>query len=480
VDPFEMLNPHPPFLNRQKHKLLEDPGKDDAMEKLTIREIRSEAEEIFNGAVAAVDPYAAVRRFVRVEGDALSLGPRGRPAFEVDLARYERILLVGGGKATAPMARAMEELLNSRIRRGIIIVKYGFGEELALTEVIEANHPLPDPHGVEGTAKILSLLQNAGENDLVFSLISGGGSALLVQPAGGITLEEMQDLTRSLLECGASIDEMNTIRKHLSSVKGGQMARAAMPATTINLMLSDVVGDRKDVIASGPFVPDSSTFEDAWEVLRRYELRDVPKAIESHIKAGMEGRIFETPKTGDPAFDRVHNLIIGSNIMALEAAEKKARSLGYNALILSSMIEGETREVARVHTGILKEILKTERPVPPPACMISGGETTVTIRGKGLGGRNQEFCLAAALELKGLPQRVVVLSGGTDGDDGPTNAAGAIVDPLTVSRGKESGMAASDFLENNDAYHFFEKTGDLLITGPTGTNVMDVRLILVR
>jgi len=450
------------------------------MEIREMKAMRSEAEEIFASAVAAVNPYAAVRRFVRVEGESLSLGPVERPMIKMDLSRYERILLVGGGKATAPMARAVEELLDRRITRGIITVKYGFGEKLSVTEIVEANHPLPDLNGVEGTARILNLLQDAGERDLIFSLISGGGSALLVQPAGGIRLEEMQDLTRSLLECGASIDEINTLRKHLSSVKGGQMARRAVPATTINLMLSDVVGDRMDVIASGPFVPDTSTFKDALDILGKYDLKEVPPAIRSHLKQGMDGRIPETPKAGDPAFERVHNLIIGSNIMALEAAEEKAGSLGYHTLILSSMIEGETREVARVHTGIAREMLKTGRPVPSPGCIISGGETTVTIRGKGLGGRNQEFCLASALELEGLPQRVAVLSGGTDGDDGPTNAAGAIVDPLTVMRGKQAGMTASDFLADNDAYHFFEKTGELLITGPTGTNVMDVRLVLVR
>jgi len=450
------------------------------MEVRELRAMRQEAEEIFKTAVAAVDPYEAVRRFVRTEGDRLSLGPENRPVAEMDLGRYERIFLVGGGKATAPMARAVEELLGSRITQGVITVKYGFARELAVTEVVEASHPLPDRKSVEGTGKILSLLEQAGEKDLIFSLISGGGSALLVRPTGDIALEEMQTLTRSLLQCGASIDEINTLRKHISAVKGGQMARAAMPATTINLMLSDVIGDRMDVIASGPFVPDSSTFEDAWAVLKKYELNEVPPTIASHLERGLKGQLPDTPKMGDPAFERVHNLIIGSNILALEAGEEKARALGYRTLILSSMIEGETREVARFHAAVAREVLKTGRPVSSPACIISGGETTVTIRGNGLGGRNQEFCLAAALELEHLPPRVVVLSGGTDGDDGPTDAAGAIVDPFTVSRGKEAGMSAFQFLDNNDAYHFFERTGDLLMTGPTGTNVMDVRLILVR
>ncbi len=449
------------------------------MEKSTIQEMRSHADAIFRSAVAAVDPYGAVKRFVRVDGARLSAGLADRPSVDLDLGDYERIMLVGGGKATAPMAKAMEELLGSRLSQGIINVKYGFGADLAVTEIIEADHPLPDMNGVEGTARILELLQTAGEKDLVFSLISGGGSALLVQPSGNISLEEMQHLTRSLLECGASIDEINAVRKHISAVKGGQMARAAAPAATINLMLSDVVGDSMDVIASGPFVPDSATFQDAWEVLVKYDLKAVPGSIESHLKDGMDGRVPETPKAGDPAFDRVHNLIIGSNMLALEAAEKKAQSLGYHTLILSSMIEGETREAARVHTGIAREMARTGRPIPTPGCLISGGETTVTIRGNGLGGRNQEFCLAAAIELSGLPNDMAVLSGGTDGDDGPTKAAGAIVDNFTVGRGQETGISAADSLANNDAYHFFEKTGDLLITGPTGTNVMDVRLVMV-
>ena len=450
------------------------------MDKDMTQQIRSDAEAIFRAAVAAVDPYAAVRRFVRMADDALSVGPRERPVTVLDMGDYDRVLVVGGGKATAHMARAVEALLGPRISQGVITVKTGFGEDLGMTEVIEAAHPVPDQKGVDGTARILDLLRGAGERDLVISLISGGGSALLVQPAEGITLEDMQSLTKDLLECGASIDEINTLRKHISAVKGGQMARAARPATIVNLMLSDVVGDPMDVIASGPFVPDTSTFADARDILKKYDLRDVPLAIDSHLSKGVEGHIPETPKTGDPAFDRVHNLIVGSNIMALEAAEAKARNLGYQTLILSSMIEGETREVARVHVGIAKEMLRSGRPVASPGCVISGGETTVTIRGKGLGGRNQEFCLAAAMELEGLPPRVAVLSGGTDGDDGPTDAAGAIVDPHTVARGRDAEILAGEFLDANDAYHFLQGTGDLLITGPTGTNVMDVRLILVR
>ena len=450
------------------------------MDEKILKKMRSEAEKIFMGCLQAADPFQAVKRFVRVEGNKLVLGMKGKPMVELDLMEYDRISLVGGGKATAPMAKALEDMFGEKIEKGMINVKYGFTQELDFTEITEAGHPVPDQNGVEGTRKILNFLQSAGEKDLIFSLISGGGSALLPQPAGEVTLSQKQELTRSLLACGASIDEINCIRKHISAIKGGQMARAAFPATIVNLMLSDVVGDKMDVIASGPFVPDSSTFKEAWRILGKYELRDIPATVLAHLKAGEKGRIPETPKADDPIFDRVHNFIVGSNMLALESAMAEAKELGYETLILSSMVEGETREVALVHSAIAREIVKTGQPVSPPACIISGGETTVTIHGNGLGGRNQEFCLAAALDITGLPARVVILSGGTDGNDGPTDAAGAIVDPFTVRRGKDIGMDAVDFLNNNDAYHFFEKTKDLLLTGPTNTNVMDVRLVLVR
>ncbi|MBN2124550.1 MAG: glycerate kinase [Deltaproteobacteria bacterium] len=442
--------------------------------------MRSEAEALFRAAVDRVNPYEAVRRFVRLEGQRLILGSAEVPEIDLDLDRFERVLLVGGGKATAPMAKAMEDLLGDRIEQGLINVKYGFGEPLRITRIVEAGHPLPDGNGVEGTREILALLEGAGEGDLVFSLISGGGSALLPLPAEGITLEEKQAVTRSLLECGASIDEINAIRKHISAVKGGQMARAAYPAATVNLMLSDVVGDGMDVIASGPFVPDRSSFVQAWDILEKYRLTDVPASVRETLRGGVEERISETPKPGEPVFERVTNFIIGSNILALEAAAEAAENRGYRTLILSSMVEGETREVARVHAAIAKEVLRTGRPLAPPACIISGGETTVTIRGRGLGGRNQEFCLAVAMDIADLPARVVILSGGTDGNDGPTDAAGGVVDPLTIERGEDAGLRARDYLEDNDAYPFLEATGDLLVTGPTKTNVMDVRIVLVK
>ena len=445
----------------------------------TLETLRADAKKIFASSLTAVDPYTAVKRFVHVQGDRLIVGMEGGPETELDLAEFDRISLVGAGKATAPMAAAIEDLFGEKIQKGLINVKYGFTQELAFTEITEAAHPVPDENGVKGTGKILDFLQSAGEKDLIFSLISGGGSALLPFAVGNVTLSDKQEITRELLACGASIDEINAVRKHISSSKGGQMARAAFPATIVNLMLSDVVGDKMDVIASGPFVPDRATFKDVSRILNKYNLKDIPPAIHEHIKAGLNGQISETPKENDNIFNRVFNFIVGSNILALESASATSKTLGYKTLILSSMVEGETREVARVHTAIAKEIVKTGRPIPAPACIISGGETTVTIRGNGLGGRNQEFCLAACMDLVGLPPGVVILSGGTDGNDGPTDAAGALVDPFTVKRGTDAGMEAAEFLNRNDAYHFFEKTGDLLMTGPTNTNVMDVRLVLV-
>ena len=450
------------------------------MDKYLLKRIRTEAKAIFRESLRPVNPYGAVKNFVRVENDQFILGKDGEEQNAIDLKQFDRISLVGGGKATAPMAKAMEALLGDRIDKGLINVKYGFTEKLSVTRTVEASHPLPDENGVKGTEVIMDLLTKAGDKDLIISLISGGGSALLCQPAQGISLREKQAVTGMLLDCGASIDEINAVRKHISAAKGGQMARAAFPAIVVNLMLSDVVGDKMDVIASGPFVPDSSTFEDALGILRKYDLKGVPGSIVRRLEDGAQGRIPDTPKEGDSVFLNVSNIIVGSNILALEAAEKKAGDLGYDTLILSSLIEGETRDVARVHCAIAREICRSGRPIGKPACIISGGETTVTIRGNGLGGRNQEFCLMSAVEIAGLPEKMVVLSGGTDGNDGPTDAAGAVVDPYTVERGRKAGLSAVDFLNNNDAYHFFEKTEDLLMTGPTNTNVMDVRLLLIH
>jgi hydroxypyruvate reductase len=327
--------------------------------------------------------------------------------------------------------------------------------------------------------KIQRLLKESGPDDLVIFLLSGGGSALLPYPADQIDLKEKQEVTQLLLDCGADIREINTIRKHISSIKGGWLAKWAYPSTVVGLILSDVVGDPLDAIGSGPTVPDPTTFEEAWEILKKYDLlNELAPSIRRYLQSGKEGKVEETPKPQDVIFERVHNHLIGSNILALQAARKEAVSLGFNTLTLSSSIVGETREAARFHAAIAKEVISSRNPIPRPACILSGGETTVTIRGKGLGGRNQEFVLAGALEIGGIA-KIVLLSGGTDGTDGPTDATGAVADYTTVQRGKSLGLDPKAFLDDNNAYPFFEKLGDLLITGPTYTNVMDVRIILV-
>jgi hydroxypyruvate reductase len=377
------------------------------------------------------------------------------------------------------MAQAIEELFGDRITKGLITTKYGHGLPLKYTQIMEAGHPLPDLKGLDGARKIKSLLKITGPKDLVIFLISGGGSALLPLPADGITLEEKQELTQLLLDCGADIKEINTIRKHISQIKGGWLARWAFPSTVMTFILSDVVGDPLDVIASGPTVPDTSTFQDAWEILKKYSLiNEIALSIRNHLQAGREGKKEETPKAGESVFEKVHNMVIGSNMIALRAAEKEFSSAGFNTIILSSSIVGETKEAAQFHGAIAREVVFTGKPIGRPACILSGGETTVTIRGNGQGGRNQEFVLAGAFEINGL-EKVAILSGGTDGTDGPTDAAGAIADYRTIARAKQMGMDPMKYLENNDSYSFFKKLGDLLITGPTRTNVMDVRIILI-
>lgn len=447
--------------------------------KFTLGELREIAKTIFLKSISSVDPYRIIKENLKINQDHLIIKEKNGNERILNLKDFERIYLLGTGKASCSMAQAVEELLGERITRGLITTKYGHGLPLRFTEVIEAGHPLPDPKGLEGAKKMKDLLVQSGPKDLIFFLVSGGGSALLPFPVNGITLEEKQTLTQLLLACGADIKEINTIRKHISQIKGGWVARWAYPSTLITFILSDVVGDPLDMIASGPTVPDPSTFEEAWEILEKYDLTEkIPISIKHHLLMGKEKKIEETPKPGEEVFKKVTNLIIGSNFLALREAEREAQKNGFHTLLLSSSIVGETREVARFHGAIAREIVLTNHPIPKPACVLSGGETTVTLQGHGLGGRNQEFCLAAAFEIEGL-EKVVLLSGGTDGTDGPTDAAGAISDHTTLLRAKKMGLDPKAYLKNNDSYHFFEKLGDLLITGPTRTNVMDVRILLV-
>jgi hydroxypyruvate reductase len=436
--------------------------------------LRRDALNIFHAALAAVDPEEAVRRHLRFEAGTLSVG-----SHRYELNACERILVVGAGKAVAPMAKALEDLLGDRISAGMLVVKDGHGLPLKRIRIQEAGHPVPDERGVAGTLEILKLLESAGTRDLVICLISGGGSALLIAPSEGISLADKQAATRNLLACGATIHEMNTIRKHLSRAKGGQLARAAHPAATLSLILSDVVGDDLDVIGSGPTVADRSVFQDAIDILQRYEIWDrTPASVRGRLAQGAEGILSETPKPGDPALHGSAQVLVGSCLRALDAAAQAAAGLGYQPLILSSKIEGEAREVAKAFAAMGKEILGSDHPVKPPACLLMGGETTVTLQGEGRGGRNQEFVLAGAIALDGA-ERIVFLAGGTDGTDGPTDAAGALADGRTIARARALGMNPFAFLRRSDSYHFFQPLDDLIVTGPTRTNVMDVYMILV-
>jgi len=441
---------------------------------MRVTELRKSARGIFDAAVRAVDPAEAIRRHLVRDGDRLTIGDE-----RVDLGGVRQIVVVGLGKAGAPMAAAVEEILGERIARGVVVTKYGHVQPTRTIRIHEAGHPVPDDAGMAGARAVLDHVKGLGPGDLVLVLISGGGSALTPAPVDGITLAEKQALTKALLACGADIREMNTLRKHISRIKGGQLARAAAPARVLTLILSDIVGDPLDAIASGPTVPDPTTYADAVAILDKYHIREeVPAGIRTHLETGAAGKIPETPKPDDPLFGRVRSVMVASNIQALEAARAEAQRLGFQAIILSSFIEGETREIARMHAALALEVRASGHPVRPPVCLITGGETTVTLRGKGKGGRNQEFALASALDIAGLPD-VVVLSAGTDGTDGPTDAAGALADGDTVKRAVGLGLKPRAALDGNDAYPFFERLGDLVITGPTRTNVMDVRLVLV-
>ena len=435
---------------------------------------KSRLEEIFMAGLKAVDPEEAIRRNVQLTGDHLKVGGHSYP-----LASFKRIIVTGFGKGTAPMAKALEEILGDRLTAGWITVKYEHGMPLQKIRVMEAGHPIPDESGLKATRFILDRLKECTAEDLVLCAFSGGGSALSPAPRGPLQLSEKQETTRLLLDCGANIFELNSIRKHLSVCKGGQLAKIAYPATLVSLFLSDVVGDALDVIASGPTVPDSSTFADCLQIVERYGLSEkLPPPVLKLLRDGAQGLIEETPKAGDPVFQKVQNLIVGSNRSALLAAAQKAEQLGYHTLILSSFMQGEAREIAHAFAAVGKEIVASGHPISPPACILAGGETTVTIRGSGKGGRNQELALAAALAIEGWPQ-IALLSAGTDGSDGPTDAAGAFADGGTYPMAFKKGLNPHEYLLNNDSYNFFNQLGDLLITGPTRTNVMDVICLLV-
>ncbi|MDA8084936.1 MAG: glycerate kinase [Nitrospiraceae bacterium] len=427
-----------------------------------------DASAIFLAALDAVEPY----QLVRLNADKVRSAYRS--------ANAKRLVAVGFGKASLSMGRAIEDSLADILEGGILVTKRGSvsGPPLRKLKIIEAGHPIPDEYGYVGTAKIIRLLQEADEHTLVLCLISGGGSALLVSPCNGISLKDKQSVSELLLKSGASISEFNTVRKHLSKVKGGRLAELAGPATVMSLILSDVVGDRLDVIASGPTSPDSTTFRDALRILDKYDLLDqVPEPVLRVIGNGIEGLIPETPDEDDPLFLRVTNSIIGNNRIALDAAKRRAEELGYHVKILSSDLQGEARHVGEwlaAQADMARTIPISDRRY----CLLSGGETTVTVRGPGLGGRNTELALAFAIAARGR-RGITLLSAGTDGSDGPTDTAGAIADGYTFEKAVARDLDPAAYLDNNDSYHFFKGIGGLLTTGPTGTNVMDIQIILI-
>ncbi len=434
---------------------------------------------VLEAALHAVDPGLAVARAMQHSGSRLSIG-----AAAYELEQFERVFLLGFGKAAVAMGQAAAAVLGGRLAAGVLLTKYGHaaGADALPVDVAvcEAGHPVPDEAGAVAAQRIAALAQQATARDLVLCLISGGGSALLTLPAGGLTLTNLQATTAALLRCGATIDEINTLRKHLEALKGGQLARLASPAAVASLVLSDVVGSPLDVIASGPTVPDSSTWGDAWEIVVRYGLEPaLPATVVQRLRSGRDGDLPDTPKAGDRAFVRCQTTVVADNAVAAQAAACKAHELGFDAQVLSTFVEGEAREVARVAVALGREVATRGRPVP--ACLLLGGETTVTLRGDGRGGRNQELALAAALALARAPEgeHIVIASLATDGSDGPTDSAGGLADARTVARGRAAGLDAAVHLARNDAYPFLEASGDLLHTGPTQTNVNDLIAIFV-
>jgi glycerate 2-kinase len=431
-------------------------------------------ERVFYAGLRAVDPGAAVWRHVRRIKETLWAG-----YCSYDLERYRRVIVVGAGKGAAPMARALEAILGDRLTRGVIVVKYGHTLPLEKISILEAGHPIPDENGLKAAEAVLSELEGCTEEDLVICVFSGGASALLPAPRAAIDLGEKQTTTRLLLACGATIQEINAIRKHLSRLKGGGLALAAHPARVVSLFLSDVVGDPLDVIASGPTVSDPTTFGDCVDILDRYSLTSrIPERVRQLLDLGLRREEPETVKASDRALERVQNIMVGNNRSALFAARDEATTLGYETVVLTSQLQGEAREVAGFITAVAKEILASDHPIHPPACILAGGEPTVVIRGKGKGGRAQELALAAAMAIDGL-EGVFLLCAGTDGTDGPTDAAGAFADGTTCRRARRLGCDPAAHLAQNDSYPFFRTLGDLFVSGPTRTNVMDLICVMV-
>lgn len=437
-------------------------------------EIKDVAKQIFLAGVESVLPEQMIRRQVFIKNNILHFSGTG---FSLD--SLNNVYVIGAGKASANMAAEIERILSERITGGHIITKYGNGCTLKYIQVTEAGHPTPDNNGYAATREILEIANRANENDLVICLISGGGSALLADFPEGGTPDNMILINNLLLKSGADIREMNTVRKHLSKVKGGQLATVIYPAILVTLILSDVIGDILDSIASGPTVPDPSTFGDALRILEKYELTEkIPRPLLSYLEKGSEGLYPETPKPGDPKFRNTYNIVIGSNKIALEASRYHAVKMGFHTIIITSELDGDVIKMAEqiIETAIR---FQNDFTIPKPCCLLLGGETTIRVTGPGTGGRNQHLALYSAMLLKDK-KGITLLSAGTDGTDGPTSAAGAVVDSKSADEAMLIGLYAKKYLNEFDSFHFFEKAGGLIITGPTMTNVMDIVVILIE
>ncbi len=439
------------------------------------RKARKLALNSLETALKAADPRGIIKSKVKLKEGLLTINKH-----PFDLKKFNNIFVVGGGKASGSMAEALEAILKDHITDGTLNVPYASGHyNVQRINLQEASHPVPDEAGVKGTRRMLDLVSQADENDLVICLISGGGSSLMPLPRDEISLEDKKMVTEALLKSGAPINEINAVRKHISDFKGGWLAKKAYPATVINLLLSDVVGDPLDAIASGPAVPDSTTFQDVIKVLKKYTLwNKIPESVKKALLNGEKGHVSETPKADDIAFKRVYNFIVGNNRSASLAAYDKLRDAGLNTLFLTSYMEGEARHVGGMFAAMVREIVASGKPIPKPSGIVAGGETTVTVVGKGSGGRNQEIALGAALKIDGV-EGAVIASISTDGVDGPTDAAGALADGKTIPRSQELELNAEEFLVDNNSYAFFSKLSDLIFTGPTSTNVNDISVIVV-
>jgi glycerate 2-kinase len=456
-----------------QHKVMNTAGLINSVIQIPSSPIRPLLKKLIVRGLTSVNAGRAIRRAISKHGNVLIIGRR-----RYDLHRYERVVVVGAGKATASMAQAVERQLGPRLDGGLVVVKHGHRLPTKRIIVAEAGHPVPDQSGQQAAARLCAIASELGRRDLLIVLLSGGASSLLPCPIPGVTLADKQRTTRELLRCGASIQEVNTVRKHLSRIKGGRLAELTK-ASVVTLILSDVLDDDLSAIASGPTVPDPTTYQDAKAVLKRYRIwRAVPQRVRRHLDRGCQGLVNETPKPGSSLFRRVYHCIIGNNGAAVTAVARAAREAGLRTFVHTPGLTGEAREAGKRFGALAKQIARSGKPLHRPCCVVAGGETTVTVTGKGTGGRAQEFAAAAALEISGLA-RAWVVAIGTDGTDGPTDAAGAVVDGDTVARAQRCAIDIEDALKRHDIYPALKRLHQLITTGPTGTNVNDLYLLLL-